>query len=267
MGSADVRTPSRDEQRVADGLDVQQPSGEQLVALIRVLAEKLEAGRRIGSVNPLMEFLYSNISKASERLKAIPTACGRGCSHCCYSPWVDANPAEVLFAVKSMDPERRRLSMESVQTVSEQTRGKSPDERAAIVAPCPLLEDEACSIYAGRPVVCRSMVSEDSGLCGRSYRELTRELIPSPMVWQTLGGAYSGALECAMLHAGLSAASHEWNESLWLALGDPGAEGRWLAGEDVFRDVPRRDESGAMDNASWAYLYRQAFGSAPPRSR
>ena len=74
-----------------------------------------------------------------------------------------------------------------------------------------------------------------------------------------------GALECAILHAGLSAASHEWNESLWLALGDPSAEARWLAGEDVFRDAPRGDRSGAMENASWVPLYRQAFGIAPRR--
>ena len=162
---------------------MQQPSGEQLVALIRVFADKLAEGRRAASVSPLMEFVYSNISKASERLSRSPLACGRGCSHCCYSPWVDANPAEVLFAVKSMEPERRRLARESIKAVSNQTRGKTLRERSGMVAPCPLLEEEACSIYADRPVVCRSMVSEDSALCRRSYRELTREFIPSPMVW------------------------------------------------------------------------------------
>jgi hypothetical protein len=133
-----------------------------------------------------------------------------------------------------------------------------------MVTPCPLLNDHACSVYAARPIVCRSAVSADALACRRSYLELSGESIPVPTVWRTLGQAYAAALEGAVLHAGLVPTAREWNESLRLALTDATAEPRWLGGEDVFHALPRASTSGTFDAPAWASIYREAFGALPP---
>jgi hypothetical protein len=82
-----------------------------------------------------------------------------------------------------------------------------------------------------------------------------------------LGAAYAASLEGAVLHAGLVHIPRSIGESLEIALGDSSVERRWFAGEDVFSNAPRAYQSSNFDAASWAYLYRQAFGELPPRGR
>ena len=258
------RQLKEDDKRIARGFDARQPAGGQIVALMRALDARLQLGLQRRSVSPLMEFVYSSIESGSRLIRDAPLACGRGCSHCCHS-WVDASPAEVLFAVKTMPPAQRQRSAEAVGATCERTSGQSFDQRSAMVTPCPMLVDHACSIYAARPIVCRSAASADAEACRRSYLDLSGEGIPVPTVWRSLGQAYAAALEGAILHAGLVPAAREWNESLRIALADSNAEARWLAGEDVFNGLPRASDEGTFHAPAWAEIYREAFGSLPPR--
>ena len=264
MNRAERRRQIKDGQRrIARGLDARQDPAGQIVALMRALDEKLRSCVKRGSVSPLMEFVYSNLADGARLIGDVRIACGRGCSHCCHS-WVDASPAEVLFAVKSIGADRRSSVAEAVERMCGETGGKDFDARAAMVTPCPLLEDDRCTAYESRPIVCRSAVSADAEACRRAYRELDGGSIPVPAVWRTLGQAYAAALEGAMLHAGLVPAAREWNESLRIALKEPDAERRWLAGEDVFGGLPRANESSTFAAPAWAALYREAFGEPPP---
>lgn len=266
MNRADRRRQLKeDEKRIARGLDVRVPAGGQLVALMRALDSKLQTCLQRRSVSPLMEFVYSNIGSGSRLIGDVPIACGRGCSHCCHS-WVDATPAEVLFAVKTMPEAQRLRAREAVERMCEQTAGQSVEARSAMVTPCPLLQDNVCSAYGARPIVCRSAVSADADACRRAYIDLTGENIPVPTVWQTLGQGYAVALQGAILNAGLVPTVREWNDSLRAALSDSSAEARWLAGEDVFEGLGRASTSATFDNPSWAALYREAFGTLPPGS-
>jgi hypothetical protein len=113
-------------------------------------------------------------------------------------------------------------------------------------------------------VVCRSLVSTNAEACRRAYLELSGESFSSPDMWRTLGAAYFVALEGAVMHARLVAIPRALGDSLELALADPGAEAKWLAGEDVFRDAPRASLASNFESRSWAYLYRQAFGEPVP---
>lgn len=270
INRADRRRQQReDEKRIARGFDARKPPAGQIVALMRALERKLQQSLQRRSVEPLMEFVYSSIVSASRLVGDVPTACGRGCSHCCHS-WVDASPAEVLFAVRSMAPGQRARAAESVGRAYAITGARTFDERSRIVSPCPLLEDNVCSIYESRPIVCRAAVSADEGACSRSFLKLTGEAIPVPTVWRTLGQGYAVALEGAILRAGLVPTEREWNASLQMALADPSAEDRWFVGEDVFEGAPRASASGAsgrFGNPSWAGLYREAFGAFPPSIR
>lgn len=264
MNRAERRRLERDEdKRLARGFDSRLPAGPQIVALMRALDRRLAVSIQRRSVSPLMEFLYSNMGAGSRLLGDVRIACGRGCSHCCHS-WVDASAAEVLFAAKSMGPAQRLRAMAAVETMCESTSGRGFDARAAMVTPCPLLEDHACSAYAARPIVCRSAVSADAPACARAYIELSGESIPVPTQWRALGQGYAVALEAAALHAGLVPAAREWNESLRIALGDPTAEARWLGGEDVFAAAQRAAAAGTFEAPAWAAVYREAFGSPPP---
>lgn len=266
MNRAERRRQLReDEKRIARGFDARRSAGGQVVALMRALDEKLQMALRRRSVSPLMEFVYANMSGGARLLGDVPIACRRGCSHCCHS-WVDASPAEALFAVKTMSPAQRLRTTEAVDMACRQTRGQSVEARSRMVTPCPLLEDNVCSAYEARPVVCRSAVSADAEACRRSYLELSGEGIPVPAVWRTFGQGYAVALEGAILHAGLVPTAREWNESLRVALKDSTAEARWLAGEDVFSGALRAATSGTFANPSWAALYREAFGTLPLQS-
>ena len=258
---------AQEERRIARGVDAQRPSGEEVVALMRVLSRKLESSRDSGSIDELMEFLYSNMNSGADQLSEAPIACGRGCAHCCYIPWVDASPPEVLFVAKSISPEEREFIAEAVAARAERMRGKTLQERATTITPCPLLKDQACGLYGARPLACRTLVSTDSALCKRSYMELSREQIPSLAVWRLLGAAYMVAFEAAILHAGLVTTPRDLVDSLHIALNDAQAEAKWLAGEDVFRDAPCNSTGNTFDTPSWAYLYRQAFGAPPPPQR
>jgi hypothetical protein len=264
MNRADRRRQLReDEKRIARGFDARQPAAGQVVALMRALDGKLRQSIKRRSVGPLMEFVYSSITSGSRLVGDVPIACGRGCSHCCHT-WVDASPAEVLFAVKAMGSDQRARAAKSVEETCRKTGGKPFDERSRMVCACPLLEDNMCSLYHARPIVCRTAVSVDEGACRRSFLDLSGESIPIPTVWRTIGQGYAVALEGAILRSGLVPTEREWNESLKAALADPTAEARWLGGEDVFAGVPRAFEAGRPGNPSWAALYKEAFGSLPP---
>jgi hypothetical protein len=265
MNRADRRRQLReDEKRIARGFDARQPAAGQVVALMRVLDRKLQQCLQRRSVGPLMEFVYSSMASGAGRVGDVPIACGRGCSHCCHS-WVDASPAEVLFAVRSMDPGQRARAAQAVGQAYAATGQRGFEERSRMVSACPLLEDNVCSIYDARPIVCRAAVSADEGACRRSFLKLSGESIPVPTVWRTLGQGYAVALEGAIAHAGLIPTEREWNASLNMALGDPTAEARWLGGEDLFLGAPRASESGRFGNPSWAALYKEAFGAFPPK--
>jgi hypothetical protein len=120
------RQLKEDDKRVARGFDPRAPAGGQIVALMRALDQRMQVSLKRRSVSPLMEFVYANISSGARLVGDVPIACGRGCSHCCHS-WVDASPAEVLFAVKSMPPAQRPRA---VQAVARRPRaGPSTRER------------------------------------------------------------------------------------------------------------------------------------------
>jgi hypothetical protein len=70
-------------------------------------------------------------------------------------------------------------------------------------------------------------------------------------------------LEGALIRAGLAHRYREWNESLRLALADSDAETRWLAGADVFAEMPSTGAPPTFNHPDWRTLYVNAFGSFP----
>lgn len=254
-----------DEQRVARGLNALRPSADELVSLMRVLRDKAGESVEAGSVDPLMRYLYDNLSSGIETIAHVPIACARGCAHCCRNTWIEATPPEVFFTVRNLPAGQRQAATESVLRACEKTEGASLSERLKLKVPCPLLDDDGvCGIYPIRPVACRIAVSANAEICRRSFMEQSGESIPVPAPWAPLRQGYRVALDAALLNAGLDCAMTEWNSALSSALADPGAEAAWLRGERVFGDLQRVPRPNLFQDPSWARLYAEAFGDRPP---
>jgi Fe-S-cluster containining protein len=265
MQPAGLQPPPPGGQDVARGLNPAKPIGSRdMVALMRLLDEKVRTSVRHRSVDPLMEFVYSSLTDGARFIAHIPVACGKGCSFCCRM-WVDATPPEVLYTVKKMPPEQRQQAQRAVERACIQTSGADFFDRCGKVnPPCPLLDDGgACSVYDSRPIACRTLVSTNVDDCKSTFMEGSELGFPSPGVWFTLRDSYNTALEGALIHAGLVYQARELNDSLRIAMTTSDAEARWLSGADDFGAAGVCPAPPLFEQPLWRTIYQQAFGSLP----
>ncbi|HEX3346158.1 MAG TPA: YkgJ family cysteine cluster protein [Polyangiaceae bacterium] len=169
-------------------------------------------------------------------------ACARGCSHCCHQR-VEVTAPEVFLLARALReaPDAAR----NARIVATATAVEGLDGRAyhARQVRCALLgEDGACSAYAARPVACRRHHSTDASVCAAVHRDPALDvLIPmaASLKWN-VSGLVLGWLE-GLSHAGRPPHHYELHAALRIALDDPGAQARFLAGEDPLRDARSRD--------------------------
>ena len=248
-----------DRKLVERGLDIANRDSYQIVALMRVLHEHVREAIEAKSVQPLMAFIYSSMTETAKRLANAPLACKRGCSHCCHI-WVAASAPEVIYAVSSIPAAKRSACRQSVLIAEQETRDKSFDDRAGMVTRCPLLDDNLCSVYSTRPIVCRTAASADAAICERSYLHLSGEDIPTPFVFMAARSGYDIGLCGALRREGLADTASELISALKLVLETPDAEQRWLRGEDIFASLPKDPGSDLMNVPANRVFYNEAFG-------
>ena len=113
--------------------------------------------------------------------------CRRGCTACCHGPF-DISVADVLLlreSVAALPQEKRESLLERAAAAAARqqelvpgwaaphdvrTLGEAPFDalcEALAADPCPCLEDGACTVYEGRPTVCRIMGLGLEALDGR----------------------------------------------------------------------------------------------------
>jgi Fe-S-cluster containining protein len=261
MDRAERRRQLKEDRRlVIRGLPGAQTDLEMIVSLMRVLHDLVEEARDAGTVTPLMTFFQENMVTAGRPGPTKALACRRGCSHCCYA-WVSARAPEILFAKKAVPARDREAVRASVAAVYAVTGQLDFDGREGISTPCPLLADDQCRIYAARPAVCRTAVSADARICERAYRQGDEAAqIPTPEFYINLRSGYSIALAGALKRAGYAPWAYEYNAGLHAALARADAEAAWLAGEDVFADVPVGPTGDAFTLSGPRNIYDAAFG-------
>jgi hypothetical protein len=144
-------------------------------------------------------------------------ACRRGCAFCCYVN-VDVTPLEAIRL-------RGAIRAPRIDVLPGRT-------------PCALLADSACSHYAIRPIVCRSVFSRDAASCEAAYESTDAAASMPSLDWPRLlaTGFVTGQV-WALEDLRLAGHMVTLNETLQVMGSDGDAVLRWLNGADIF---PRR---------------------------
>jgi Fe-S-cluster containining protein len=181
-----------------------------------------------------------NLAREHRRLAVVQepaSACGEGCHWCCYLK-VSVTAPEVLLLARHLQQHTAPEALARIQTraleLTHDARIFSADEKAEAKLACPLLSDSgACSAYEARPLACRGWNSFDAEVC-RRFLDDDAEL---PFMNEPQARAYAIVgigLRQSAASAGLVAEMLELTSALAIALGEPNALERWLAGEAVF---------------------------------
>jgi Fe-S-cluster containining protein len=219
-------------------LHVLRQQDEAIAARVRAdVASALEPERTLAAVIAAAERAHAALDEAGQRVidrHALTIACAAGCSYCCHVH-ADATVPEILAIARHLhatwsEPSRRALHHRLALHVAR-VEHLSDDERWAAKIPCALLDDAGrCSIHAARPLRCRAFNASDVEPCREAFHGDNE---PAPAQIPRLDRAHDAAeagYDAALIDAGLSAAAHRLETGLLVALDDPGAGARWLAG-------------------------------------
>lgn len=217
----------------------------------RIVQAGLELGNEALSSGPSPETLNSLVEGAvglAETFgKGNPTrpsslACKRGCSHCCHRPVSTSAPTALWIAStlrRTSTKDEFANALARIAALDEKTHGLpfSPSSRPPL--PCAFLVDDACSIYAIRPFVCRAWNSADEDACRRALKEEAVEMRFDLFQRTTFSGAEKG-MHAALRARGLDPVDLEFTAAIRVAMENADASERWLAGEPVFAGCEAR---------------------------
>ena len=228
-------------QLLGKGLSLQ-PKVTEIAAVAMVVKAKLdEAGnpRRASEAAELAQTLFET-SVAARPPSVQKIACAKGCAYCCHT-FVAATPPEVFRLADAVRGGRAAgMSSAVVRARGAPLVGIPPGDRIGRKLACPLLVDGACSVYRHRPLACRQATSTDLGACIDEFEGRNLEAqIPISGAYLNYASNAHVTLLGAIRATGLSTDALELAAALDVALAMPDAETRWLAGDDVFRDVQR----------------------------
>jgi len=248
------RQSQQDRRELVRGINPASQDPTPVAALARLLREEFEKAKLTGSIDAPIVLYQSVIATTRDDLSDIPVACGKGCSHCCHT-WVSATAPEILYIAKII---KNTPVIDNVRATHQQTKDYDFDTRDQHPIPCPLLEQDLCSIYEARPMTCRLAASADAAICARTYHNITNENVPTPMMYLFGRASFAVAMSAGLRKADLPYHAYEFNAALTRALDTEDSERRWLAGEDIFGDI-RRDPEDALSQPQAQQLYRHAF--------
>jgi Fe-S-cluster containining protein len=208
-------------------------------------AMKQEPGARLTTVLALMKVLV--FGRAEQTVQDVlesgtPVACSAGCTACCYQSVEATIPEAILIALRLADPEDPRR--ERVLAAAETFKGLSARERRRTGRPCPLLQNDRCSVYDDRPLMCRSVLSSNAEGCRASLLSALagREELPNDyfIAAQYFIRGDVAALQGICKDLGLQHEVFDLVQMLAALIREPEIIERWLSGERVFAAAPSR---------------------------
>jgi Fe-S-cluster containining protein len=131
----------------------------------------------IQSLYEAIDGLNDSILALAER-QNMKIACYKGCHWCCHQA-VYANSYELHFLSekikKGFSSEKIAKWLEAAEAKFVATSQMNEMELAKYKAPCPLLENGACSTYKSRPMACRIYLSTKLETCLQYYHHPENE--------------------------------------------------------------------------------------------
>jgi Fe-S-cluster containining protein len=116
----------------------------------------------------LLSVADAEIGEMTARAGDIP--CRLGCNYCCKDERITLTEKEAVLAVRHMEAQ---LDAEQKARVVASILASAPTSDQASV-PCAFLIDERCSIYASRPLACRSYFSRSESSCHDFYLDKSK---------------------------------------------------------------------------------------------
>ena len=167
-------------------------------------------------------------------------ACRSGCSTCCNYR-VEARAVEVLavrdYVVAHFSPAQQAAMVDlAARNVAEAADWSHVDHHARNQR-CPLLIDDACSVYPVRPANCRSFHSTDVQVCIESRQrpeDLTIRVPYIEEVFEAATGTVAGFVQASQ-QARMDGALYDLDSAFLEAMRDATAADRLLSGSPVFR--------------------------------
>jgi len=167
-----------------------------------------------------------------------PVACRAGCSWCCTTTLVATSAPEIL---RIADALRQRMAPPELARLIERLNHRAnriaemPEERRPHARiPCALLIDHRCSVYEVRPLACKGWTSSSAEACEASYRSGWERPIPNGARRLGISVSVRQGVRQALDQGGLDGAKLDLTVALRIALSEPDAAERWLAGEPIF---------------------------------
>jgi Fe-S-cluster containining protein len=166
-------------------------------------------------------------------------ACRAGCSHCCHVP-VDVQAHEVFYAAEHIQlnfpPEDLAEIIARTAMHSDSIAALMKGERPFVLQPCPLLDaGGSCSIYEGRPEICRAHHASDATACAAATVPGEFDQGDIPALHGRMFAVMLG-LDEAMESAGFDARAYDFGSALHEALTDSLCLVRWMRRQPAFPD-------------------------------
>ena len=200
------------------------------VHLVGILRDRGNSAR----ASAVGEYVHGLLDRTLAAKVIGPVACAKGCHHCCHT-YVSATIPEILRLARVV--RANGLAAKDIDIAATRAKEIGQDARFLNRVSCPLLDDGACAAYGGRPLACRTMLSRSLDACLRYFPLNGSGALDYAPGAREARGRVEIILLAALSISGLTQDHIELTQGLSVALAQPDAEERWLAGEPVFADV------------------------------
>lgn len=164
------------------------------------------------------------------------TACSSGCSYCCSSH-ITLTPQEAFNI--GLHLSRTCEELEFIRLAEECVAGANGLEAVGLqefarnyFKSCPFLQDNKCSIYEVRPIVCRNWISADLSACVSSYESGNKVTVPQNALIMVQKDLIFAGQQAFLAGFGINGSIGSFLPLMAQVLTDfEGTYARWLSGE------------------------------------